>query len=317
MRLINYLPRLLPLVTLTVLALPGCGGGSSKSATVNVSRSKAEIMYGEQVTISWNSSNIDSLDTDATNLELSSGQLSGSITDMPALDTEYKVVGNSADGKVTGIISVSVTKSDKRIALVADAAVSGVPQVRDFVQGLTTQTVVTSLSLPSLVSTDVLVLMESAAIGPAQQSTIKGFLYGGGSVVLVGRAANKLATGNLADGDVTSIGSWFGGANTSQYIGTGGFVGFTLVSSRPAGVPLSAVTFDDWLPFSSGTYVSPVSAQAKVFDTDSSHKIAFAYKPSSGGKVAFAGAAPITSTEAGTSMRIVFLSLVRWAADGS
>jgi hypothetical protein len=304
--------------TLLFLALAGCGGSSAgkSGASLNLSRNKAEVAYGDPVTISWSSKGLDRINVDDTNFVVTSDQLSGSFTDTPALDTDYTIVGDPTSGSnITRTVSVKVTKSTKKIVLVADTAISGVPQIQDYIQGLTTPTVVTSLALPSLTGVDVLVILESASIGPAQQTAIKNYLNAGGSVVLVGRATNKLATGDFLDNDISSIGSWFAGATEAHYQGSGGFAIFDIVASRPAGIPLSAIVLGDGL-FFEGSRVLPVSSQATVFDTDSSEHIAFTYKPISGGKVGFCGAAPIGGGRTDTSVRTLFLSIVRWAADG-
>lgn len=306
----------LPIGTLLVLALAGCGGGgSSSSASLNLSRNIAEVAYGETVSVSWSSSGLDTIDVNGTNFVITSGQLSGSFIDTPALDTDYTIVGDPTTGiNITRTVSVKVTKSTKKVALVADSAVSGVPQLRDFIQGLTAQTVTTSLALPSLTGVDVLVILESASIGPAQQTAVRNYLNSGGAVVFVGRAVKKLATGDFQNDNISSIGSWFAGVTEARDIG--GFVPYKLVSSRPAGFPLSAIVFGDNLSYE-GSYVLNVSSQATVFDTNPTERLAFVYKPSSGGKVCFAGDAPIGSGHTDTSVRTLFLSIVRWAADGS
>src|SRR5690606_12470929 len=134
------------------LIATGCGGkGStgSSGASLNLSQTVAEVAYGDPVTISWSSSGLDRIDVNGTNFVITSNQLSGSFLDTPALDTEYTIVGDPTSGSdITRTVSVKVTKSMKKIVLVADSAISGVPQLRDFIQGLTAQTVTTSLTLP-------------------------------------------------------------------------------------------------------------------------------------------------------------------------
>lgn len=301
-----------------LLALSGCGGGGlgSSGASLSLSRSKPVIAYGESVTVSWNSNKVEEIVESKTNLALDFDDTSGSISDKPAFDTTYTITARTEDNEeITRSVSVQVAKSAKKIVVVADQASTGVSQIRDYVQGLTEQPVTVSLGLPNLSAVDALVVHESANIAPAQQSAVKSFLDSGKGVLLIGRAVRKLASGNINQDSTSAISSWFGGTTS---VSTNSIGNVYYVASSPSGVPLSNVAFGDRAPYPSVIGCYGTSAQA-VWLSGTAHSacVAFAYKPSSGGRAAYAGGVPTGNPEDETAARTVFLSLVRWAADGS
>ncbi len=301
-----------------IFVLTACGGGGllgTSGATMSLSANKVQVAYGQQVTISWSSSGMEHVDADRTNFVVGPATVDGSLVDTPSHDTTYKLTLQDENGdRHERTVTVNVTKAAKKIAVVADSAIAGVPQMRDFIQGITTTPVTVTTGIPSLSGVDVLVILESASVGPSQISTIGSFLNSGGSVVLAGRAPAKLATGDINHHDLSAIGSWFAGV--TQRYGAGGIP--NIVETSPVGFPLSTVILGDRIHRNTNLTVATVTASAyRLTDATDTACGGFAYKPSSGGKVGFVAAAPIGNTPEETSLRYLLLTVCRWAADGS
>lgn len=307
-----------PLLFIAVMAVAGCGGQNGSSSgnpapSLTLTADKAEVAYGEQVRISWNARNVSGIDEGRTNFPVQSAMTSSFIMDMPAVDTNYTVVTSGGGNRVERTVSVKVVKSAKRFALVTDLSLAGMPQVRDFLQGVTSMPVTTSINIPNLSGVDVLVLTGSGDFGPAQQGAVKAFLDSGKSVVLSGSSARRLATGSTDNRNLSTIGSWFGGVVEETSIPLA-FGGLEYVDSRPAAIPVSSTVFE--VEAVGVHYVTPLSAQAVNLSKHDSRSNAFAYKPASGGKVAYVNLIPTTASRRDVASRHVFLSLCRWAADG-
>lgn len=187
------------------------------------------------------------------------------------------------------------------------------PQVVQLIQRVTTPTVQTSLGRPPSIGADVLVLFASATMGPGDQAAIRSYLAGGGRLLLVGTAPNKLATGDTSNDDVSSIGSWFAGATVARRFDSFDIHG---VSGSP-GFPFGATLYGREL-FLAGVVVSPVAVSATRLTTADLGAIAgFTYNPPIGGHLAFLGGLGLGSTEDDVASQGVFLAECRWLADGS
>ncbi len=304
------LPIFASFIVLGSLTL-GCGGGSvggSSNASITLSSSLSSVGYGQQTTISWSSQNVDSVTS--ASFPVNGSTINGSFTDKPTVPTTYKITGHGTDGSsVSSLITVSVQKGSKKILFLADTAQSGVNQETDFLRGLSTQPVQVSHSLPGVFSADVIVISSSAAVSPSDVPSIKSFLNAGGGVVLIRFAPRLLASGDLNNNDISSIGSFCAGVTNSS----GNFSDAQIVSGSVSGFPMSANLFGQT---AAGEGVSPVSASATLLTglDGLGFTMAFAYQPATGGKVAFVGDAPIDSSFDSLSLRSLFLSEVRWAS---
>ncbi len=302
-------PILASFVALSLLPL-GCGGdsiGGSSKPSISLSVTGSNLTYGQPTTISWTTHNVASIDS--ASFPISSSDLNGSITDKPATSTTYKITAHGTDGStVSSLVTVSVQKGAKKILFLADTAISGINQVTDYLQTLSTQTVQVSQTLPNSFSADVIVVSTTANVSPANVPAIQSFLNAGGGVVLIRYSTRKLATGDLSNSNISAIGSFFAGVtDSSDYTWPR-----QIVSSSPVGFALSASAFGD---DTSAQGVSPVSSQAILLTTDYDGTYAgFAYSPSTGGKVAYSGDAPIDSIPESVALRTMFLSEVRWAS---
>lgn len=298
-----------PLVVIGLVSL-GCGGssiGGKTNASITLSVSSNSVSYGQAATISWSSQNVDSIES--ANFPVSSSTINGSFTDTPAVPTTYKITAHGTDGStVSSLVTVSVQKGSKKILFLADTAVSGINQIVDYLQTLSTQAVQVSQTLPSVFSADVIVVSTTASVSPVNVPAIQSFLNAGGGVVLIRYSTRKLATGDLNNSNISAIGSFFAGVtDSSDYTWPR-----QIVSGSPIGFNLSATTFG---ADTSAQGVSPVSAQAILLTTDYNGTYAgFAYAPASGGRVAYSGDAPIDSSPESVAIRTMFLSEVRWAS---
>lgn len=295
------------LIPLTI----GCGGALASGPGISLSASAGTIAYGQQVTIRWSSRQILSINPGGSNFPIGLDTLNGSLADTPAFDTTYIVEAMDVNGKTqSSRVTVKVTPSKKKILLVGDSSQAGVPQIVEYLQGITSQPVAVSQTLPSAITADLVVLLESGSIGVAQRTPIRTFLTSGGKVVFVGKAAPLVASGDPDSHDVSSIGSFLGGASTFD-ISISEVDG---VNTKPAGAAFSAVFQGDEVLAPGG--LSPVSTSAIRFTTGDI-VYGFGYKPGIGGRVGFAGDAPIDGSGTSEAMRGVFLSICRWALDGS
>lgn len=305
--------RRLPSRFLVVCALitAGCGGDSlgGSSPSISITASVPSLSYGQPVTLNWSSHGVTSIAS--ANFAVSSSMTSGSLTDTPTIPTTYTITGKGNDGSnVSASVTVSVTKGSKKILYLADATQAGINQVTEFLQGLSTQSVQVSLALPPVFSADVVVISETASVSTSDVAALKSFLNGGGGVVLVQNATRKLATGDKNNSNISAIGSWFGGVTFSDNFTT---FGAKVVSDSVPGFPLGACILGQSV---TGVGVRPVSGSAislTTQDIDNCYK-AFAYAPSTGGKVAYVSDTPISTDAKSTALRNLFLTEVRWAS---
>lgn len=298
------------LIGFVILTLLACGGGGAfvGQPSINLSASDLTIEYGEPVRISWSSTDVAAI-SDA-NFAVSPGDVNGSLTDYPATDTTYQIEGKSSGGdSASDTITVKVNPGPKRILLVADPAGASTSAVAQFLQRLSTQVVEVSQTLPATTLADVLVIGQSATITDSDKVKVVSFLAAGKGVILSKRGPCLLATGDIDNNDISAVGSWFAGATTCS-----GDLGVqTVPASAPSGFPLSTVFFGDRID--QAVQVSPVSSQALLRSGSATggHQ-AFAYVPALGGRVGYVAGIPIDSGSDGTTMRELFLAIVRWAS---
>ncbi|MBS1703671.1 MAG: hypothetical protein JST12_18555 [Armatimonadetes bacterium] len=284
------------------------GGGSTPSITLHLSNSN--LTYGQSATVSWTSSNVSSIQS--ASFPVNSSTVSGSFTDTPSIPTTYRITANGNDGStVSSTITVAVQKGSKRILFLGDTAQSGVNQVIEGLQTLSTEPVQVSLGLPAVLSADVLVVSSSSTVSPSDVPAIRSFLNAGGGVVLIRYATRLLATGDKSNSNVSAIGSWVAGITESS--GLTPFAEAQITSGSVSGFPFSASLFGQTV---AGQGVKPVSASAKLLTNldNGGFAIGFTYQPASGGRLAFSGDAPIDTSDESTNLRNLFLSEVRWAS---
>ena len=302
----NYKLNLFGLLVLPYM-LTACGGGglAPNASSISISAATQTISYGQTVNINWIGHNIH--DISASSFPADGAALTGSITDKPAVTTTYSITAWGLDSvHHSATVTVNVAKGNKTILFVGDTAQSGVNQLIEFLQALTTQTVQVSPNIPSSFTADVVVLSPSASITSADIPKVQGQLTVGKGVVLISEAAALLATGNANDSDVSAIGSFCAGVTN---LGNGGF--YSLVDTSPVGIPFGAnllgkTGFTD-------TGISPISANAIPL-TNASGTSGFLYSPPIGGRIAFAGKAPIDAAEFSVAIRSMLLAEVRWAS---
>jgi|SRR5579871_200090 len=311
--------RILSLATATgLIFLAGCGGSGSSSngspnPSVTLTSSVAQVSYGQPVTISWHSSNADTVQS---NFGAGSSQINGSFTDTPAADATYSItVSNSGalggSTPATATVTVHVVKGTKRILAIADNTKPETATVIQFLQSITTVPVTVSLTLPSSFSADVLVF-GNGTYSPADWPKVTSFLSAGGGVVLVGAATQKLATGDTTNGNISAIGNVLAGATQ---IGTDTLEGSTVVSTAQPGFTLSATVYGvSGLP--DYNHVSPVSISAIRLTTASSSNGygAFAYSPPSGGRIAYLSDVLIDNSPSSVATSVLLDAECRWVS---
>ncbi len=289
----------------------GCGGGggvASTAPTLELTSSAQAVDYGQTVSVSWTTTNVAALSTTQTSFPVGSTQTSGSLVDTPSSSTTYTVTAVGLDGsEISKSVSVTVNPSTKKILLLADQSVAGVPQVTSEIQALTSLPVTTSLTMPTIISADLLIIGSSSAVTPSDQAIVTAYLAAGGRVVIIGGAAQKLANGTTTDSDISSIGSWLAGGTSSSFSINQG----TVVSTRPVGVPLNASLLGR--DTAGGNTISPVAADAIGLTTDKG--LAFVYWPPIGGRVAYVSSAPQGSDATSFASRLLFLAACRWALE--
>lgn len=294
-------------------SLVGCGGGgkTGTGASLSLSVSDPTVNYGQSVTVAWSTSGTATILGGQCNFPVS--QQSGSIVDFPSHDITYRIQGGDGNGNtISKTRTVSVRKSEKRILLIGDTAVSGTNQIQQYLQGITSQAVDISLSVTGMSLYDLVVILPSAAFDAGDNAEVSAHLASGGSVILLDQAPIRLATGNYGVGNVSAIGSWCAGVTS---ISTSGATE-RVVNSNSGSIKVSATLFGDNGP--DGFDLGPVSSQAVILTTNSSPKYsAFVYQPPTGGKVGFVGALGIGTSEADTSARGLLLTEARWMMDGS
>lgn len=302
----------------------GCGGssgggnggsGGTGGAKLVLTTSKSVVDYGESVIVSWKGEGLDSMsnEQDQTNFPIGWKQFSGSFTDYPAAETPYQVVGFPLSGN--GIIAnstVKVTKSSKSILVVGSETDPQRAQVVTALQTITDGAITVGASLPSSIASDVVVLLPSAAVGVADQQKVKAYLASGGSVAFVADAATKLANGHSSDidSDISTISTILAGGNKCYL-----FIGSANVVAEDPGIPISATNFGDTMP--SSLTVNPVTNAVVLSPDAAGGALAFAFKPSNGGKTAFLGILDLSETGVKRPTAGIFLAEVRWLADGT
>ncbi len=290
----------------------GCGGGTTGSGNqaLGISASTKTINYGDSVTISWGGSGLQRIVQSGTNFPVPSSEVSGSVIDQPASDATYSIDAIDASGNdETASVTVKVRPSTKQFLVIGDQSVAGVPQTTQLIQAITATQVATSLTVPSPLTADVVVLLPSASMGSADQATITTYLQSGGRVILIAEAPAKLATGNANSSDISSIGSWFAGATKIQ-----GYTGSNVVTTNP-GLPLSTTLYGDTT--GACDMVLPVSSTATLLEQASGQADpAFLYRPTIGGRVAYIARVGLGSSAIDASDNGVLAAICRWAADG-
>lgn len=309
----RHMKRRITLAASIALAgLLGCGGsgsttGGQGSAELALKASASSIRYGDPVSISWSSSELDKITS--SNFGVGSRQFSGSLVDRPASTTTYLLTGESySSGEIAKAVTVKVLPSSKRVLLVADAAIAGAPQLAEVLQQATTYPIVTSLTIPSTTTADVVVLAgSSGSFGPSDEPKIRSFLAAGKGVIVIGRAIRKLATGNVENGSLgTAVGTWLAGANTSieNY-------GASIVTSSP-GIPISATLYGK--SFKDAWALRPIATSAHEISIDGNRSVAFLYSPAIGGRVGYLGNVGIESSASSHTTQAVLLTQLRWVS---
>ncbi|MEI7575537.1 MAG: hypothetical protein WCK51_01495 [Armatimonadota bacterium] len=298
------------LLSASLLACGGAGGVGANGPSVSLSASKLSIAYGQPVTISWSSKKISSIES--SNFRVGSASVDGSITDTPGSTTTYSITGYGEDGnRYTGSVTVSVAKGSKSILVVGDVAQSGVNQIIEQIQAVSSATVQVLATVPATISSDVVVLLSDSNVTSSDVNKIKSQLSRGGGVVLVGNSSRLLATGSASNTDVSPIGSFCAGV--TECVGDDLNSSSLLIS--PVSFPYGATVLDREVR---GYSMSPISATAtpltQVSPWQSGGYSGFLYSPSTGGRVAYAGSAPADNSESSAAMRAIFLSEVRWAS---
>ena len=304
--------RILFVLGVVALALSGCGGaksasGSSDDPSVSIQTTASTVAYGSPVTVTWSSSNATSI---SSNFGAGSSQLSGSFTDTPASDTTYTVTaGAMFKPDATRSVSVRVTKSAKRILLVADTTQSWVATMRQRLQDTTTTAVTVSLTLPNSFSTDVLVLSSSGSLSPADWPKVQSFLAGGGGVIIHGSATKLLATGDRNNSNVSAIGNVLAGVTRIE-----DRISYdNVVTSAQPGFSLSSTLYGQSV--FNINLVSPVSVDAvRLTQGVSGDYLAFVYRPSGGGRIAYLGAIGIDASSNAVASQQLLMAMTRWVA---
>jgi hypothetical protein len=280
-----------------------------------VTASRRTIAYGDTVSIRWSGSHIDSLDVGASNIPVSENQIAASITDQPAGDTTYTVTSNGKDHeKHTRSVTVHVLPSSRKFWLIGDQALAGMPQIAAAYQQFTSVPVVKQLAWPGAASTDDLVVVfESALIGPSDQEAVERFLSAGGRVVFAGRSLSKLASGDVEGESISTIGSWAFGAE--RQLGDGFGTPFTHVVESNPGIPLSVVTYGKGV--SSTGAVTPIASSAHRLTELVADGSAFAtYDPPTGGHIGILGMVSAGSTGEDLLHTHLAAAVIRQVADG-
>lgn len=207
------------IVLVSALVALGCGGSGGGSAVTNTAVaelmvSKTTINYGELVELrATKGEDVRVLANLYSNGGSVGGGLSTPFVDHPAIDTTYLLF---ADNEVTGDSltyrkTVVVRKTTRRYLIVGDAAVQDVKDAATFVGQLSSVAPVLASTLPSDLSAyDAVVVFESSGVTPAAVPTLTGHLAAGHGVVLVGRAAQLLATGDENNNDLSALKAWTG-----------------------------------------------------------------------------------------------------------
>lgn len=300
--------KLFGFVALSFL-LSSCGGAGSitnpNASSISLTASTQTITYGQSVNINWIGHNIGSISE--ASFPVDGAALTGSITDKPATTTTYSITAWGEDSEShSATVTVNVAKGNKKILFVGDTAQSGVNQLIEFLQALTNQTVDVSPNLPSSFTADVVVLSPSASISAADIPKVQAQLTAGKGVVLINEATALLATGDANNSNISAIGSFCAGVTN---LSGGGW--YSLVEISPVGIPFGAnllgkTGFTD-------ADIWPISANAiPLTNTDGTS--GFLYSPPIGGRIAFAGKAPIDASEFSVAIRSMFLAEVRWAS---
>lgn len=210
------------------IALPGCGGTEGVfgvNNSIELSASSRTITYGDQVTISWISRNTDTAfqngfrDSNFADFRLPLPP-SGSITDRPAITTTYRMTVQKDNGDlVTDSINISVPRGNKRFLVVAGTTSADGSSAAALLPQITTVTPTVSETIPATGDGyDVLVLSEGGNYGTADQPKILTWLNAGKGVIVIGAAAQQLASGAVSTSftSTASISGWFGGVSSME-----------------------------------------------------------------------------------------------------
>ncbi|MGV3615166.1 MAG: hypothetical protein ACO1SV_07505 [Fimbriimonas sp.] len=297
-------PHPLAGLLLAACLLPGCGGGGSKDVVdpndpaITLTADHYLVEPGEPVTLAWSSRNAD----EVTTSNLGVVDVNGTLTVIPTFTSDYTltVAGSGTD---TATVRVTVDRPRPRFAVVGNAADPEIPQIQALLQQAGTVTV--TPSLPAASTYDAVVIHGSGSVGPSDASAVQATLSSNKGVVLVGFAPTKLATGNASftdDGgasdealDTSPIASWFGGVTevvrgattfTSPWQ-TGVNLGYFALPTAvdPAGVTYDSGDGDD--PRLPAIESGRVGAAAYRTIATNYRAIGFAFRPPTGGRVAW------------------------------
>ena len=142
---------------------------------------------------------------------------SGSRTDRPATTAVYKmkVYHKKDDGFyefVDAQKTVKVRPGTKKFLIVGDTSTADVGSVRAMLPIATTVVADVVRNLPTdATGYDAIILTDGADMRKADAPRIQPWLDANKGVIVVGRAAKLLATGDLNNRDVSSVAGWFGG----------------------------------------------------------------------------------------------------------
>lgn len=295
----------------------GTGGGGATDDPLEITVPDTMINYGDRIVVSWAGGDVTRLDIDrynGTNFAVTENQASGSITDRPAADTIYRVIGFTAAGEtVRATLTVKVRPSTKSFLIVGGKSDPLVPQVVSELRKITTGHISWGEKIPSTPVAPVIIILDSGTFGSADEPRIRALLSTGAHLLLVKKSALKLAGVQGDDHDISSISGWFGAATTG-YIDHGGYEVVNAVEN----FPLSLVHIGKNIGGGPDgiTIALPVSPSARLILKDEVGRVgAFVYAPPIGGRLAHLGALSFGPSDNQADLRAAFLAECRWLAD--
>lgn len=327
--------RTILLLPIGILALAGCGGVSKALGiaddAVNLNTDKTSVAYGEAVKIAWSTSG---LNTSTNNGFVSSNfadvfqplSSSGNVTDHPLVTTTYQMrVRKESGAEASDSVTVQVLPGTRRFLIVGGSGSAAASTARTLLaEASSIQADITSAIPASSGSYDALILVEGGSFGPADQSKVTAWLSAGKGVIVVGAAANQLATGSTSNTNTSSITSWFGGVTQCEKYGDDEDGRLALTDSNIG----TSLTTRDWTKTASGREVrwqpwariSNVGAAVKIQCEGSRFNspiyLAWSFKHGSGRVYFIAGLSGPVVQDIGkeAELREVFIPGARWAA---
>lgn len=295
----------------------GGGGGGGNNDPLQFTIPDTTIAYGDRVTISWTSDNVQRMDTDrtsGTNFVVEQGDTSGSIVDRPAVDTIYRIKGVTFDeGYATATLTVKVRPSTKSFLVIAGKGDPLALQVISELRSVTTGPLYRGEQVPSTPIADVIVILDSASFSQAEEPRVRSLLSAGGRLLLLKHTVLKLAGAGGSNHDISVLSSWFGGA-TAGFVDHGGYPVVNNLDNVPCSLVQVGLTSGGG---ESGiVVVHPVAQDAELMMVDDSGRVAaFGFRPSIGGRIVHLGALSFGPSTSHQVMRSVFLGACRWLAD--